>query len=101
MDGGYKRMRPCEGMSPLEILIQGIHQRKIDFDDEQLKKLWFDHACLELEIDGMELNRENISYKMCRYATDTLIIADEIYKQYDRSFAIDYDADGNYWIKDN
>lgn len=94
-------MRKCEGMNPLEILLIELHERKIDFNDEQLKKIWFDQACLDLEYSALPETQENIQQRMCRYATDVLMVADELYKKYDRNFKMGYDADGNYWITDN
>ena len=94
-------MKKCEGMNPLEILLLGIHERKVDFQDEELKQIFFERAVQDLEYSGLPQNRENINQRMCRYATDVLLIADDIYRKYDKSLIMMYDADKNYWITEN
>jgi len=87
-------------LNPLEIILKGLEQRKLHFDKTQLSSILFDRAYTELELDGVNhpFTKEQLDYKIVRYATDILVELDDIYRKQDIDLYLELDADGNYYI---
>lgn len=84
----------------LDVVLSAIEQRKLNFDRDEFKGLLLERVCQELECDDKPKTQENITTKMVRYATDFLMVLDDIYFVYDKDLWLDKDASGCYWITD-
>lgn len=87
-------------MNPLEVILNGLTERKLHYDRDELKELLFERACENLEKrDGLPIQSEDIAYKVTRYAMDILNELDEIYRDYDADIYLIKEGKAKYRIE--
>ena len=72
------------GKRPIDYVFDGLEARKMKFDRSLLEIVLFENACTRIEAEGREKTPDLVETYMVRLGMDTLMIADDIYWQYDK-----------------
>ena len=82
----------------IDYLFEGMVQRKLHFDREEMSGYFLEQACQELEGKCQVKTGENINGLMVRYAVSTLDTLDEFYRASDTDTYFVKDKHGVYFI---